>query len=270
MKQLYRVLIGDAIRETCIGDDETLNVKPNDFCIISCNRYEDFARVVSIAQIDDETDDVRNMPEIKRQATLVDQGKANENTIRSKSMHRQAEKLITKHKLPMVLRCTHLSYDKSLVIFVYTAPGRVDFRELLKDLNKALQIRVELRQVGPRDQAAMVGGLGTCGRELCCSTFLTNFVSINIKMAKTQGLSLNPSNIIGACGRLKCCLEYEYEGYKLLMKSLPRIGARCECQGCDGRVVEVSPLKQEVTVLMRDERVVTVPVDEVKAYGFKG
>lgn len=260
---IYKITIGDAIQENCVGD-ESSSLRPNDFCILDHGRYEDYGRVVSATPAGPHAD-TRDLPTIKRQATLVDQGKAHENSVRSKSLQRTADQLIKQHKLPMNLRYTHLSFDRSMVIFVYTAPGRVDFRELLKDLNRELKLRVELRQIGPRDQAAMVGGLGSCGRELCCSSFLTNFVSINIKMAKTQGMSLNPSNIIGACGRLKCCLEYEYEGYKVLKRNLPRIGSRCSCDGCDGKVIDVDALQQTARVVLDDQRVITVPVDQVES-----
>jgi cell fate regulator YaaT (PSP1 superfamily) len=158
----------------------------------------------------------------------------------------------------------HLTCGRDLVLVVFTAPGRVDFRDLLRELRQEFGARVELRQVGPRDQAAMVGGLGACGRELCCSTFLTNFVIINVKMVKMQGLSLNPSSVMGACGRLKCCLEYEYEGYRELLRGMPRIGTRCTCEGCDGRIVDANPLAQTVKVELSDRRVVTVPVADVK------
>lgn len=262
MKIQYSVLIGESIKLIAVGE-ETANLKKNDFCILQFPRYEDYARVTAAGPLPEGTN-TAEMPEVKRQATLVDQGKAHENSIRSKSLQRTAEALVKQHKLPMKLRCTHLTFDKSQAIFVYTAPGRVDFRDLLKDLNRDLNLRVELRQIGPRDQAALVGGLGSCGRELCCSSFLTNFVSINVKMAKLQGISLHPSNTIGACGRLKCCLEYEYEGYRLLLKNMPRINSRCECDGCGGKVIDMNPLAQTVRVLLDDDRVVTVPADEVK------
>ena len=167
----------------------------------------------------------------------------------------------------MKLVSTHYVFDRSLIIFMFTAPGRVDFRELVKDMTKSFGSRVELRQIGPRDQAAIIGGLGSCGRMLCCSSFLTNFVSINLKMAKEQGVSLNPSNIIGACGRLKCCLDYEYEGYKILMENMPRPGSRCSCENRDGHIIESNPLTQTVKVSIKGNdgsRIVSVPLAEVE------
>jgi cell fate regulator YaaT (PSP1 superfamily) len=126
-----------------------------------------------------------------------------------------------------------------------------------------LQLCVELRQIGPRDQAGMVGGIGSCGRNICCVSYLRSFVSINVKMAKAQELSLNPSNIIGACGRLKCCLQFEYDGYQSLLSNMPKVGAKCECSGGCGRVVDRNILLQTVTVQLADKRVVDLPAADV-------
>jgi cell fate regulator YaaT (PSP1 superfamily) len=259
---ICKVAITDAIQLDCIGP-ASLGLKKNDWCIVKCERHDDYGRVTHVGGTPPIGYDLRNAPKLSRRATLVDQGKAHENQVRSKGFHRTAVEKIAAHDLPMRLVGTHYAFDRKLVIFLFTAPGRVDFRELLKDLNSALQTRVELRQIGPRDQAGVIGGLGTCGRALCCSTFLTNFVSINVKMAKDQGISLNPSNIIGACGRLKCCLAYEHEGYKLLLKSLPRVGTKCSCNGCDGKIIDRNPLTQTVRVALEDGSVVTVNADEV-------
>lgn len=265
MKILYKVKVSEAIKLDCIGEDN-LNLKQNDWCIIKCNRYEDYGRLTYLGEIPEGLE-ANDCPIVKRRATLVDQSKANENSARCKSFHRKAQEAIQRHDLPMRLNSTHYAFDRTLIIYQFTAPGRVDFRELVKDLTNMFKMRVELRQIGPRDAAGLVGGLGSCGRALCCSTFLTNFVSINLKMAKEQGVSLNPSTIVGACGRLKCCLQYEYEGYRVLMEKMPRTGVRCNCEGCDGSVIESNPLNQTVKVALRDgdnSRVVTVPLEDVK------
>ncbi len=262
MPKIYKVQVNEAIKLSCRGNKD-FELKKNDWCIIRCGRYDDYGRVINVDSVSADKD-TRNLPSVKRRATLVDQGKAHENSVRSKSFHRQALSKITDLKLPMKLIVTHYAFDRSLVVFVFTAPERVDFRELVRELSQTLKISVEFRQIGPRDYAGMIGGVETCGRVLCCSTFLTNFVSINMKMAKDQGLALNPSNIIGACGRLKCCLSYEHEGYKMLMQSLPKVGSRCKCEGCDGKVIDRNPLTQTVKVSLEDGgRVVTVPVSEI-------
>jgi cell fate regulator YaaT (PSP1 superfamily) len=262
----YKVAVSAGIRLECV-DDGSHNLSKNDLCIIECDRYVDYGRILWAGPPPDNVE-TKDLPVIQRRATLKDQSKAHENDVRGRSFHRKSTEIIERHGLPMRLVNTHISFDRRLSILLFTAPGRVDFRELLKDLNRALNCRVQLRQIGPRDQAGLIGGIGSCGRALCCSTFLTNFVSINVKMAKVQGVTLNPSSIIGACGRLKCCLDYEYEGYKALVKEMPRIGTRCKCDGCDGRIIDRNVLDKTVKVALEDAGgkggIVTVPVSEVE------
>ena len=257
----YQVTVNEGLKLDCYS--KSLSLKKNDLCIVQYKRFKIYGRISQVEELP-QNFDFEKAHQVLNRATLSEQSKANENNVRSKSKHRICADLIKKHRLPMRLVATHLSFDQSLVIFMFTAPGRVDFRELLKDLNKSLKARVELKQIGPRDQAAMVGGIGSCGRALCCSTFLTNFISINVKMAKVQGLSLNPSNIMGACGRLKCCLSFEYEAYKDLVANMPAVGTSCECDGCDGRVIERDPLKEEVKLKMSDNSLKVVHVSEIK------
>ena len=265
----YKVAVSEGIRLDCI-DDGDHSLKKNDLCIIQCDHYEDYGRIIWAGDPPDGLE-TRDLPVISRQATLKDQGKAHENEVRSRSYSRKADEIISRHNLPMRLVNTHISFDRNLVIFLFTAPGRVDFRELLKDLNHGLKCRVQLRQIGPRDQAGLIGGLGSCGRALCCSTFLTNFVSINVKMAKVQGITLNPSSIIGACGRLKCCLDYEYEGYKALVKEMPRVGTRCKCDGCSGRIIDSNLIARTVKIKLdepgKEGGIISVPLDEVEIEG---
>ena len=161
---------------------------------------------------------------------------------------RTAQGLIDDLKLDMKLLNAHYSLDGKLVTLQFTADGRVDFRQLVKDLSRALNTRIELRQIGVRDETAICGGLGVCGQELCCKRFITEFASINVRMAKEQDLSLTPSSISGACGRLKCCLKYEHEGYQELEKTMPRRGDMCECPGGRGRICDRNLLTQRVTV----------------------
>lgn len=262
MSQICRIQVNELLKLDCRVEDD-LPLKPNDWCVYSTDRYEDIGRVIGRRQPRPE-DDLATMAVAQRQANLSEQSKVNENRARSKRLRQQAADLVKQHDLPMKIVLAHLTYDRGLVLVIFTAPGRVDFRDLLKDLRSSYDARVELRQVGPRDQAAMVGGLGSCGRELCCSAFLTNFVSINVKMAKIQGLSLNPSSIMGACGRLKCCLDYEYEAYRDLVRGMPRVGTPCTCDGCDGHVIDANPLTQTVKVELEDRRIVTVPVAELQ------
>jgi cell fate regulator YaaT (PSP1 superfamily) len=168
---------------------------------------------------------------------------------------------ITAHDLTMSLVDVEYFYDRSKVIFFFTADGRVDFRELLKDLVRRLRTRVELRQIGIRNQAKMVGGLGGCGRPLCCSSFLKNFHAVSIKMAKEQNLSLNPTKISGACGRLMCCLQYEHETYRELKKDMPKLGKKIEIPEGRGKVVRLNVLQRIVTVQLEDGREIEKKMD---------
>ena len=142
------------------------------------------------------------------------------------------------------------TFDRGKIIFYFTADGRVDFRELVKDLAGIFRTRIELRQIGVRDEAKMIGGLGICGRPFCCGTFLGNFQPVSIKMAKEQGLSLNPGKISGTCGRLMCCLKYEQESYEHLLKITPKPGAIVETQDGKGKVTETSLLTGKIKVLL--------------------
>lgn len=170
---------------------------------------------------------------------------------------------IKAHNLAMNLVNVEYFYDGSKIIFYFTADGRVDFRELLKDLVRRLRTRVELRQIGIRNQAKMVGGLGGCGRPLCCASFLKNFHSVSIKMAKEQNLSLNPTKISGACGRLMCCLQYEYETYKELKKDMPKIGKKIEIPEGRGKVIRQNIVDRTITVQLEDGREVEKQLDPI-------
>lgn len=159
-----------------------------------------------------------------------------------------AKKKIIAHQLEMKLVQVEYTFDRSKMIFYFTADGRIDFRELVKDLASIFKIRIELRQIGVRDEAKILGGLGPCGRPLCCSTFLGDFMPVSIKMAKDQGLSLNPTKISGLCGRLMCCLKYENDEYELAKKEMPDFGAEVQTPDGKGRVVELNLLSRIVKV----------------------
>ncbi|MGA7827809.1 MAG: stage 0 sporulation family protein [Geobacteraceae bacterium] len=155
-------------------------------------------------------------------------------------------------------------FDASKAIFYFTADGRIDFRELVKDLAHAFHTRIEMRQIGVRDEAGMVGGIGICGRELCCCSFLREFEPVSVKMAKEQNLALNPTKISGQCGRLLCCLGYEYETYCSLKKGLPKCGKKVKCGDIEGEVVKTNILDGTVTVKTADAHEIILRGDEVK------
>lgn len=198
---------------------------------------------------------------------------ASEEEIQRYFSHREREQVareyclerIAFHNLPMKLVDVELLFDESKIIFYFTAEGRVDFRELLKDLVKHLKMRIELRQIGVRNHAAAVGGIGMCGRPLCCAQFLKKFHPVSLKMAKDQNLSLNPLKISGSCGRLMCCLQYEHVVYSVLKEGLPKVGRRIETPEGKGKVIRQNVLERSVTVELEDGRQVEItypPLDD--------
>jgi cell fate regulator YaaT (PSP1 superfamily) len=159
---------------------------------------------------------------------------------------------IRERRIQMKLVSADYTFDGRKVVFYFVAEGRVDFRDLVRDLANTLRVRVEMKQIGARDETKVTGGLGPCGRELCCSSWLREFEAVTVKMAREQGLALNPSRLAGMCGRLKCCLRYEYASYVELKRALPNVGKRVQCVKGDGKVVRQNTLKQTV-LIQRDE-----------------
>jgi cell fate regulator YaaT (PSP1 superfamily) len=231
---------------------EDMNLNTNDWCVIRKDFYLDYGQILEKKGKLSETEDKSSYPKIQRLATVQDKGRANENVMRAKSAFRTALQQVEKSKLPMKLLNAHYSLDGKLITIQFTAEGRVDFRELVKQLSQVLNARIELRQIGVRDETAIYGGIGVCGRSLCCCSFLKEFSSINVRMAKEQDLSLTPSTISGACGRLKCCLKYEHEGYLELERTMPRRGDCCECKEGRGRIIDRNLLTQQVVVQLND------------------
>jgi cell fate regulator YaaT (PSP1 superfamily) len=174
--------------------------------------------------------------------------------VREGQVNKESEALRTcrqevlKHNLPMKLLAAHFAFDESTLTFYFTAEGRVDFRHLVKQLANIFRVRIEMRQVGPRDEARVFPGFGPCGQPLCCARFLCAFEPVTIKMAKEQGVSLTPGKISGACGRLQCCLRFEYELYREEKKRMPNVGTRFEMEGCACRVVDCNPLTGQVAI----------------------
>jgi cell fate regulator YaaT (PSP1 superfamily) len=170
---------------------------------------------------------------------------------------------IQSHRLPIYLVQVQCLFDASKIIFYFTAPGRVDFRELVKDLVQEFRIRIELRQIGVRHRAKMVGGLGICGRPLCCASHLKDFEPVSVRMAKEQQLSLNPNKISGICGRLMCCLTYEYAGYQQLRKHLPRVGKRIQTPEGEGKIIRYNLIRETVTLELEDRRELEVALADL-------
>jgi cell fate regulator YaaT (PSP1 superfamily) len=222
--------------------------------------------VIANTEVSDESV-VNPLKSIIRKATDNDMKKVESNKEKEKNAYTICEEKIAAHKLEMKLVDVEYTFDSAKIIFYFTADGRVDFRELVKDLASVFRTRIELRQIGVRDEAKMIGGLGICGRPFCCNTFLGGFQPVSIKMAKEQGLSLNPVKISGTCGRLMCCLKYEHEAYADLLKNTPKIGAIVDTPEGRGRVIDQNLMTGKLTVSLErdpDAAPVVVRVSDVK------
>ncbi|MCR5098479.1 MAG: stage 0 sporulation family protein [Lachnospiraceae bacterium] len=208
---------------------------------------------------------------IQRRATEEDLTRLSENIDKEKEAFKICREKIAKHELEMKLVQTEYSFDRNKLLFYFTADNRVDFRELVKDLASTFHTRIELRQIGVRDETKILGGVGICGRELCCRSYLSDFAPVSIKMAKEQSLSLNPTKISGVCGRLMCCLKNEEDTYEYLNKQLPRKNERVTTMtGDEGQVIDTNVLKQTVKVLFEENDEKEIREYHVDELGFRG
>ena len=230
-----------------------LNV--GDFVIVETSLGEEYAEVVIGNKEVTEDRIVAPLKPIKRIATDKDKKHYEDNKRKEKEAFGIAVKNMKKHKLDMNLINVEYKFDNSKILFYFTADGRIDFRDLVKDLASIFKTRIELRQIGIRDEIKRIGGCGICGRELCCCAHLSNFETVSIKMAKEQNLSLTPSKISGACGRLMCCLKYEQEAYEEKLARLPKVGAIVKTEEGEGTVENVETLKEvlKVKIVNKDE-----------------
>jgi cell fate regulator YaaT (PSP1 superfamily) len=200
-----------------------------------------------------------------RPATPEDVAQDEKNRQLEERAYRFCQERIAVRQLPIYLVRVESLFDSSKVVFFFTAPGRVDFRDLVKDLVQEFRTRIELRQIGVRHRAKMVGGLGICGRGLCCASFLHDFEPVSVRMAKEQQLSLNPSKISGICGRLMCCLTYEYSTYQEIRRHLPRLGKRVKLPEAEGKVIRYNLIRQTATLEMEDGGEMEIPLAELPA-----
>lgn len=233
---------------------EQFEVEVGQNVIVETARGVEYGRVVlGNREIHDEKI-IATLKPVIRIATPEDDKIQENNKEKSKEAYKICIEKIKKHKLAMKLIDCEYTFDNNKVLFYFTADGRVDFRELVKDLAAVFRTRIELRQIGVRDEAKMLGGMGICGRKLCCNTFLSEFAPVSIKMAKEQNLSLNPTKISGVCGRLMCCLKNEQETYEYLNSKLPNVGEKLKTKdGVVGEVQRVDVLRQKVKLIVEDE-----------------
>lgn len=232
--------------------------------IVETTRGVEFGKAVTEVKEVDKHDVVLPLKTVLRVATDKDSRQVEENRQDAGRAVDVCAKKIQEHKLDMKLVDVEYTFDRNKIIFYFTAEGRVDFRELVKDLASIFRTRIELRQIGVRDEAKMLGGIGPCGRMLCCSTFLGDFEPVSIKMAKDQNLSLNPAKISGVCGRLMCCLKYENDMYEDAKNELPDIGDAISLQTGKGKVVGINILSKLVQVeLAQEGKVLEYTLDEL-------
>jgi len=229
-------------------DPDSIELKVGDGVIVETARGVEYGDVVLADKVIDETTFQTPLKKVLRKAVESDYKQLEENKIKERDARKICIEKINANNLEMNLIDVEYTFDRSKVLFYFTADGRVDFRQLVKDLASVFKTRIELRQIGVRDEAKMLGGLGICGRPLCCSQFLGDFEPVSIKMAKEQNLSLNPTKISGTCGRLMCCLKYEQDVYEELLKTTPGVGAIVDTPIGRGNVVSVSILKGLVQV----------------------
>lgn len=234
-------------------DPGDIEFKLKDYAIVETSVGEEYAEVAMANKQIPEERIVAPLRKVIRKATYKDRKHYEENKRKEKEAFKVVENKIKKHKLKMNLTDVEYKFDNSKITFYFTSDGRVDFRELVKDLAAIYKTRIELRQIGVRDEVRRIGGNGVCGRELCCCSFLNNFDAVSIKMAKEQNLSLNPSKISGNCGRLMCCLKYEQEAYEEKLDRMPKIGAIVKTGDGEGTVDSIETLKEIVRVKLEDK-----------------
>ena len=232
-------------------DPDGIWPRPGDNVIVETARGVEFGEVVTGSRTVNDAQIVAPLKKVIRVATEEDVRRAENNEKREKEAFAICQERIAKHKLDMKLVSVEYTFDNNKIIFYFTANGRVDFRDLVKDLASVFKIRIELRQIGVRDEAKMLGGLGSCGRPICCGAFLGDFQPVSIKMAKEQNLSLNPAKISGQCGRLMCCLKYEQDNYEQVLKRVPRVGRDVVTPDGIGVISEINCIKEKVRVRIR-------------------
>ena len=233
-------------------DPKWLEVKKGENVIVETEQGEEIAEVVVPSRMIEEEKLTTPLKKVLRLASPRDIKYAEECRQKEKEAFEVCNKKIKEHNLQMTLTDVEYKFDNSKILFYFIADGRIDFRELVKDLAAIYKTRIELRQIGVRDEVKRIGGNGVCGRELCCCTFLNDFETVSIKMAKEQNISLNPSKISGNCGRLMCCLKYEQEVYEEKLKKLPNIGAIVKTPDGQGEVDSLETLKEVVRVKIKD------------------
>jgi len=254
----------DCMTGTSFFQRNQINLKTGDMVVAETDRGEGVGIVVQECLEPGFGEPAGPLRRLVRKASKQDIDRERERRELERKAFQLCVEKAASYRLEMSLVCVHYHFDRSKAIFYFTADGRVDFRELVKKLARELNTRIEMRQIGVRDKARLVGGVGSCGRELCCKSFLMEFEPVSVRMAKDQNLPLNPSKISGVCGRLMCCLTYEYKTYKQLCKELPKCGRKVQVRDGAGKVTRQNPLKGTVVVEMEDGKEVTLTTKDLQ------
>ncbi|MBI1871499.1 MAG: stage 0 sporulation protein [Chlamydiae bacterium] len=244
------------------SSDQKLNF--GDICIVKIDYEIDYGKIVSNKKALSEEGSFQGVVKILRKATSSDLEQIEQNRRQSKSAVETCREKVDQHRLPMRIFGCEFSFDRQKIIFYFTAAGRVDFRNLVRDLASVFKARIDLHQLGPRDEAKMIGGIAPCGKtEVCCTQFMGRFETITTRMAKIQRLPVRQEKLLGLCGQLKCCLKFELDTYEELSKSFPEEGTRVSTKLGRGRIMDQDILRQRVIMRLEDDRQVSLSLDEI-------
>ncbi|AEF92947.1 PSP1 domain protein [Desulfotomaculum nigrificans CO-1-SRB] len=252
-------------------DPIDIPLAPGDHVVVETTRGVEYGEVVVGPREVPEDEVVAPLKQVIRKATPEDDQLVQANKEKEKKAFQVALEKIAAHGLPMKLIGVEQTFDGNKIIFYFTADGRIDFRELVKDLAAVFRTRIELRQIGVRDEAKMIGGLGCCGRELCCASWLADFAPVSIRMAKEQNLSLNPTKISGICGRLMCCLKYENDVYEEAKEGYPEVGTQVVAPEGEGKIVSINIFRKTVSVELQESKAIReYTLDQLKIKQCRG
>lgn len=243
---------------------DNVEYKKGDKVIVDTVRGKEIGVVYGEARMIPEAELVLPLKPVLKRASREEEQRYSQIKIDSLEAKNICKERISYHKLPMKLVETEYTFDKTKLIFYFTAEGRIDFRDLVKDLANIFRVRIELRQIGVRDEARILGTVGLCGKELCCRTFINKFDSVSIKMARDQGLVINPAKISGVCGRLLCCINYEYYQYEEALRNYPAVNQQVRTPKGDGKVSSISPLNGYLFVDVENKGLMKFNVEEVR------
>jgi cell fate regulator YaaT (PSP1 superfamily) len=248
-------------------DANGIKLSKGELCIVEIEKGKDAGEVVEEPKVVENSEIKEPFPKVLRVATQADRRRIKQNNAKERRAYKTCLKKIDERRIPMKLVDVHQTFDGSKITFYFTAEGRVDFRELVKDLAHIFKMRIEMRQIGVRDEVKMFGGFGWCGRPLCCTTFLEKFTPVTIRMAKDQNLILTPTKISGLCGRLMCCLSFEHENYVKFRERTPKQGTQINLKEGMGIVIRHNLMRESISVKLEDGRVVEVLLEELEGNG---